>query len=206
MSTDEPTFDILKDCVAYYVIQASYNKPKKSKTNSAGTEEDLSQQTGEELATELDEFIQYLTQETFDTLPENVKSIESSDLDLSAEGLGTISAPPSFRETVITYSLTTDDNGAEDMFSSILSNFKDELVSMVEDAKRASLPPAHGWKSTRTDTCEICSREVPLTYHHLIPRSMHDKVLKRKWHPQEMLNVVAWLCRRVGFLALFLSD
>lgn len=191
--TSESTFDILKDCVAYHVIQASY-KPKKSKASSARTEED-SQQTEEELAAELDEFIQYLTQETFDTLPENVKS---SDLDLmSAEDLGAISTPPSFRETVITYSLTTDDNGAEDMFSSILSNFKDELVSIVEDAKRASLPPAHGWKSTRTDTCEICGRDVPLTYHHLIPRSMHDKVLKRKWHPQEMLNVVAWLCRSV---------
>jgi hypothetical protein len=194
-ASSDSTFDILKDCVAYHVIQASY-KPKKSKESSTGTEE--------ELATELDEFIQYLTQETFDALPENVKSMESfvprsgqelaADLDL-AEDLGTVSAPPSFRETVITYSLTTDDNGAEDMFSSILSNFNDELGSIAEDAKRASLPPAQGWKSTRTDTCEICGREVPLTYHHLIPRSVHDKVLKRKWHPQEMLNVVAWLCR-----------
>ena len=42
---------------------------------------------------------------------------------------------------------------------------------------------------------EICEREVPLTYHHLIPREVHDKVLKKKWHPEAMLNSVAWLCR-----------
>jgi len=36
---------------------------------------------------------------------------------------------------------------------------------------------------------------VPLTYHHLIPREVHRKVLKRGWHREDMLNSVAWLCR-----------
>lgn len=26
---------------------------------------------------------------------------------------------------------------------------------------------------------------------------MHVKVLRRKWHPEHMLNSVAWLCRYV---------
>ena len=53
------------------------------------------------------------------------------------------------------------------------------------------------WSKTRTTECEICEREVPLTYHHLIPREVHDKVRKKKWHPEAMLNSVAWLCRWV---------
>ncbi len=53
------------------------------------------------------------------------------------------------------------------------------------------------WFKTRTTECEICEREVPLTYHHLIPREVHDKARKKKWHPEAMLNSVAWLCRFV---------
>lgn len=36
---------------------------------------------------------------------------------------------------------------------------------------------------------------MPLTYHHLIPRSTHEKVVKRGWHEGWRLNAVAWLCR-----------
>lgn len=185
---------ILKDCVALRIIQASH-KPKKTK----GNDQD-SKAKEEELAAELDEFIQYLSQEIFDVLPQNIKTRDISGQELATEhdlakDLDAISPPPSFCETVVTYSVASDDDQAEDMFRSILSSFSEELVSIAEDARRASLPPASGWKSTRTDACEICTREVPLTYHHLIPRSTHDKVLKRKWHPEEMLNVVAWLCR-----------
>lgn len=34
-----------------------------------------------------------------------------------------------------------------------------------------------------------------MTYHHLIPRQMHDKALKRGWHKEWELGKVAWLCR-----------
>lgn len=52
------------------------------------------------------------------------------------------------------------------------------------------------WSTTRTTECELCQRSwIPLTYHHLIPKSTHERVLKRRWHSEEMLNSVAWLCR-----------
>ncbi|OKL59109.1 hypothetical protein UA08_05598 [Talaromyces atroroseus] len=55
-------------------------------------------------------------------------------------------------------------------------------------------PPV--WASTRTESCEICERDwIPLSYHHLIPREVHAKVLKRGWHDEWQLNSVAWLCR-----------
>ncbi len=50
--------------------------------------------------------------------------------------------------------------------------------------------------ATRPAGCEICEREhLPLTYHHLIPRQMHAKAVKRGWHREWELNKVAWLCR-----------
>lgn len=59
-----------------------------------------------------------------------------------------------------------------------------------------TLPPPTSWSLTRTSACELCARDwVPLTYHHLIPKSTHLKVLKRGWHAEEMLGSVAWLCR-----------
>jgi hypothetical protein len=57
-----------------------------------------------------------------------------------------------------------------------------------------SPPPI--WVTTRTTACELCERDwVPLTYHHLIPKSTHERVLKRGWHTEEKLNSVAWICR-----------
>ncbi|KAG8829363.1 hypothetical protein FRC17_006703 [Serendipita sp. 399] len=194
-------FNALKDSVAYKVIQASTTTPAATKGKQRiGTvvpnDEDASQ---DDLAKELDEFVLYLTQELYDTVPEKFKpqEINESESDqlptkVDAESL---SAPPTFRDSLIAYALVTDEDSADDMFHSILIAYTEELASIAEEAKRASLPPVGGWKSTRTDSCEICTRDVPLTYHHLIPRSTHEKVLRRKWHPPEMLNVVAWLCR-----------
>ncbi|TKA72495.1 hypothetical protein B0A49_05842 [Cryomyces minteri] len=51
-------------------------------------------------------------------------------------------------------------------------------------------------QTRRASACEICDRDwIPLTYHHLIPRAVHAKVLKRGWHEEWELNKVAWLCR-----------
>jgi len=69
------------------------------------------------------------------------------------------------------------------------------VLAAVRDYVREATAPPPMWSSTRARECELCEREVPLTYHHLIPRSTHDKVRKRKWHPESMLNSVAWLCR-----------
>jgi hypothetical protein len=70
------------------------------------------------------------------------------------------------------------------------------LVSTVLSSYIASTTaPPPVWVNTRASACEICEREwVPLTYHHLIPRSTHEKALKRGWHEEWELNKVAWLC------------
>ena len=56
-------------------------------------------------------------------------------------------------------------------------------------------PPEHA-PTQRATECEICEREhLPLTYHHLIPRQMHAKAVKRGWAKEWELQKVAWLCR-----------
>lgn len=50
----------------------------------------------------------------------------------------------------------------------------------------------------RPDTgCELCARPwIPLTQHHLIPRSAAPKAVKRGWHTAEACQTsIAWLCR-----------
>lgn len=71
------------------------------------------------------------------------------------------------------------------------------LLPVYQDYVNAATatPAAHG-PSKRATACEICDRDwVPLTYHHLIPRQMHAKAVKRHWHEQWRLDSVAWLCR-----------
>ncbi|KAG8813238.1 hypothetical protein FRC19_002536 [Serendipita sp. 401] len=199
--TQSSCFSVLKDNVAYKVIQASNTIPSKGKNKiePISADKDTAASSQDDLAKELDEFVLYLTQELYDALPDKFKPQvvdESNEAQLPTKtDAESLSAPPTFRDSLITYSLVNNEDSVDDMFHSILIAYTEELSSLAEDARRANLPPAAGWKSTRTDLCEICGRDVPLTYHHLIPRSTHDKVLKRKWHPPEMLNVVAWLCR-----------
>eukprot|EP00210_Caulerpa_lentillifera_P003730 g3563.t1 len=42
--------------------------------------------------------------------------------------------------------------------------------------------------------CEICERVIPLTRHHLIPRTLHQK-LKKKGYQREALNQTISICR-----------
>ncbi|KAG1774565.1 hypothetical protein EV702DRAFT_1122875 [Suillus placidus] len=75
---------------------------------------------------------------------------------------------------------------------------------MLHDFISQACAPPPVWTSTCTKECEICEREVRLTCHHLIPRSTHAKVLKKKgrqMHPESMINFVAWLCRPCHSLA-----
>ncbi|GGC74245.1 hypothetical protein [Vreelandella lutescens] len=43
--------------------------------------------------------------------------------------------------------------------------------------------------------CELCQRESPLTKHHLIPRTLHNKPRYQKRHSrEERLTAIVWLC------------
>ncbi|KAJ7898631.1 hypothetical protein B0H14DRAFT_174846 [Mycena olivaceomarginata] len=94
------------------------------------------------------------------------------------------STPVSFTDTLISYGIASDVEASQTFLRKVVADYLTEAYAP---------PPV--WSSTRTKECEICEREVPLTYHHLIPRSTHAKAAKKKWHLPSMLNSVAWLCR-----------
>ncbi|CDO72576.1 hypothetical protein BN946_scf184983.g59 [Trametes cinnabarina] len=144
------------------------------------------QSDSQEDADALDDFASYLARELWSFLPPVLREAPYEDRasvpdveDLSLENI-----PTSFTDSLISYGLVEDEESAVVFLRRVLRDY-------VADA--CAPPPV--WSKTRTKECEICEREVPLTYHHLIPREVHDKVRKKKWHPESMLNSVAWLCR-----------
>ncbi|KAF8710129.1 hypothetical protein AX14_013426 [Amanita brunnescens Koide BX004] len=140
--------------------------------------------TGQE--SDLDDFSSYLSSESWPSLPPSLQTAtyESRDAVPDPDVLPLDSIPPSFFDTMAAYGITSDTDESMSFIRHVLRDFVQEACAP---------PPV--WSSTRTTECEICEREVPLTYHHLIPRSTHEKARKRKWHPESMLDSVAWLCR-----------
>ncbi|KAJ3293558.1 hypothetical protein HK104_004373 [Borealophlyctis nickersoniae] len=54
----------------------------------------------------------------------------------------------------------------------------------------------HPTSSPVAGVCELCERPMPLTFHHLIPRATHKKLLKRGlFTKQEMCTRGVMLCR-----------
>lgn len=43
--------------------------------------------------------------------------------------------------------------------------------------------------------CPLCKREVPLTFHHLIPRKVHRRNHFKKHYDKETLNQGIYICR-----------
>lgn len=93
--------------------------------------------------------------------------------------------PPSVPDSLVSYALLPD--------PSSLPTF---LAPILADYIAVATAPPRPWSSTRTSHCEICSRDwIPLTYHHLIPKQVHGKAVKRGWCEAWRLDSVAWLCR-----------
>ncbi|KAF8885176.1 hypothetical protein BD779DRAFT_694907 [Infundibulicybe gibba] len=172
MNTTPSQFSIFKDCIAHRLL----TRP------GHGQEDHFT-------PTELDEdFASYLAQESWPVLPPALRTATYEtrsaipDDPTISRALDTTSS--AFVDTLISYGYASDTE------ESLQFLFK-AIEAYISDA--CAPPPI--WSTTRETECEICEREVPLTYHHLIPRSTHAKVLKKKWHPESMINSVAWLCR-----------
>lgn len=173
-------FSTFKDCLARRLLSTS----NLSVDGSEGSDEPL------------DDFTSYLASEVWPSLPTPLRDASYESLssnnalkemtsDPFSLPLDVTPIPASFFDTLTSYSLFDDADDCTRFLRKVLSDY----------LKEATAPPPV-WKQTRTEECEICERSwVRLTYHHLIPRSVHTKVLKKKWHPESMLNSVAWLCR-----------
>lgn len=147
---------------------------------------------------------QFLASETFTIFPDPLKTLSyaaiqhdptlstlyippDTDTPLSRATLETLFSPipVSVTESLLVYGIIPDASDLLDFLAPVLAEYTSSVTAG---------PPA--WASTRADACEICERDwIPLSYHHLIPRGVHAKVVKKGWHDEWMLNSVAWLCR-----------
>ncbi|KAI1763668.1 hypothetical protein GGR53DRAFT_496528 [Hypoxylon sp. FL1150] len=216
LEDQQRNYDVFRDCLSTALIEKisqPESKPKrrtKSKKPSSATAVPTSSPNGESAVTsesdlsnadDLAEFADYIASETFQALPEELKTIDYhayvKDADLQARFALPLTGSdipaimpaldPSVADTLRTYGVTHEPaQGVDEFLAPVLTSFLSAL-STPPPAPRATLADAEG--------CELCGRDwVPLSYHHLIPRFVHAKAVKRGWHREEDLQNVAWLC------------
>ncbi|KAK2609121.1 hypothetical protein QQS21_002348 [Conoideocrella luteorostrata] len=210
-------YAVFRDCLSSVLLQPTSvdatsgkkeprrrRRAKATQNKTTGVQNKASELHDQNDGEELSEFIDYLASSIFDGFPDALKELDyrswrESDqlqtqfaLPLGAASLSVLDLPPSIPETLVTYNLVAADPTldtplpatTEDFLAPIITSYIETLIT----------PPPASWAS-RTDACEICGRGwIPLSYHHLIPRFVHDKVVKRGWHRKEDLQNVAWLC------------
>ncbi|KAF2444104.1 hypothetical protein P171DRAFT_413871 [Karstenula rhodostoma CBS 690.94] len=218
---EQHNFETFRDCFSEPVLKAlskPIDKPKKKKRvprkskdgktrvfrkeEKAETRHAVSTEDDETSAEDLGEFIDYLSTLIFPSLPPDLRTLSyskyrdnanlqnrySTPLATSTETHLLNLIPPPALDSLSSYALLPSPPDPLDLhhfFTPVLSSY----------IATATAPPPI-WSSTRTSACELCARDwIPLTYHHLIPKSTHDRVRKRGWHAEERLNSVAWLCR-----------
>jgi hypothetical protein len=162
-------FTTFKDCLAQRLL------PKYTTVDDA-----------QDSASALDEFVSYLAAEIWPSIHTSLQtaSYETRDSIPDLDSLSLENIPVSFTDSLVSYGLVSDAEESQTFVRKVLESYVKDITAP---------PPI--WSQTRAQECEICEREIPLTYHHLIPRSVHDKALKKGWHKESMINSVAWLCR-----------
>ncbi|KAL5047987.1 hypothetical protein BDW71DRAFT_205931 [Aspergillus fruticulosus] len=214
MASDaEFNYAVFRECVSSVIIaRSNQHKPSKAKRKASkikaakrkGNADSAKESSApctpapaeEENPEELADFIDFLAMEIFTTFPIPLQTLSYSAIQHSPALL-------------TTYSLPLNHSILESLSNLLPSTITDTLSTYTPDLEPLSLlnkvlteyipavtrpPPV--WAKTRASACEICERDwIPLSYHHLIPRGVHDKVIKKGWHDEWMLNSVAWLCR-----------
>lgn len=159
---------------------------------------------------DLADFTEYIATETFALLPTRLKTVDYHDYTASTRdqhalpltGADIHTTFPCLLDPSITDSLTA--YGITDPQRQGPAEFLAPILTSFLTALRTPPPPP---SATRADACEICARDwINLSYHHLIPRFVHAKAVKRGWHRACDLQNVAWLCGAChGFVHRFAS-
>ncbi|KAL2824609.1 hypothetical protein BDW59DRAFT_83750 [Aspergillus cavernicola] len=213
----ESNYAVFRECVSSVIIaRSNQHKPSKrpkrrayksknakrkdnNNINAEPLESSNSPAAEEENPEDLADFIDFIATEIFTNLPLPLQSLTYSSLQHS----------PSLSNTYLTTPLTPQT--LESLTNPLPTTIPDTLTtygytptldtpSLLSRALTEYIPavnrPPPIWIHTRASACEICERDwIPLSYHHLIPKGVHEKVVKKGWHDEWMLNSVAWLCR-----------
>ncbi|EGP83510.1 uncharacterized protein MYCGRDRAFT_88121 [Zymoseptoria tritici IPO323] len=218
-SNESSNFDTFRDCISTSIIsalapQGSGDSGKKTKKRVKGrkneikpvanlkTREEEEEETGR-LVGEVGEFVEYIAEEIFLALPTELRTLSyaaiQSDSKLSEKYSSSFSTtdvelltdamPPSIADSLTTYTLLSSPSHLPTFLAPPIQSYISTTTSP---------PPTYtpSLLTSRPSSCEICSRDhLPLTYHHLIPRSVADKAVKRGWCEEWERGKVAWLCR-----------
>ena len=195
-------FDAFRDCLFSAVVDKSAGSTRRvSKRASVGKKTATPKQpTTESDPSELAEFSDYLAVEAFSSLPQELQDLSYHGLQDNIELSEKWSLPLTLSvfEEVSSHvpGGITDSLTAYGLIEPPKSDLQSFIAPVLSAYVGAVTTPPPKWTETRTNACEICERDwVPMTYHHLIPKQIHVKVLKRGWHEEHQLNSVAWLCR-----------
>ncbi|KAH8645676.1 hypothetical protein BX600DRAFT_519264 [Xylariales sp. PMI_506] len=190
--------------------RAGNKQSKETDTASEETHEDTCSSDVEELA----EFVDYIAAQTFESLPEELKDLDhyayAEDAELQARYALPLTADDvaallptldvSVSESLATYGIIDateqreNGGGGGDSSSSSIYEFLAAVLTAMLTVVATPPPPPSSTRGKIT-ACELCGRDwIDLTYHHLIPRFVHAKAVKRGWHRPEDLQNVAWLC------------
>jgi hypothetical protein len=226
---DNPNFALFRDCLSATLLKpasappSSAPKQRRVRRRARSSAEDATSVSTstlgpkvavtaaaapgsdqEEDAEELADFIEYLSSEIFESLPEGLKDLDHRSwredealqaeyaLPLTVSSLASLNLPMDITDSLRTYSLISPDPTLDSHLPSSPEAF---LIPILTPYITTLTTPPPASYATRPDACEICGRDwIPLSYHHLIPRFVHDKAVKRGWHKKEDLQNVAWLC------------
>ncbi|KAF2664228.1 hypothetical protein BT63DRAFT_429751 [Microthyrium microscopicum] len=202
MSNNQDNLAVFRDCISEVIVswtQRDDEKKKKTKRKKRSSKLNptpvTSQVSSDNSTEDLADFIEYIAIETFSSLPANLRTLTYS----------TTLTNPTLTTPYLSTHLTADSPTIDALTNTLpayltdtlttyaLPTANDLLVSVIPAYIRAVAAPPPTWANTRASACELCDRDwVPLTYHHLIPRSVHG--IAKRWHEEWELNKVAWLC------------
>ncbi|KAG8630211.1 hypothetical protein KVT40_001830 [Elsinoe batatas] len=199
---EESNYAVFRDCLSDLITTRL--APVKERRRVKGRKNEIkpvaTPSTDDNPAEDLAEFIDYLATEIFLSLPVPLRTLSYEALQSSPSLASTYSTPlpsslldsltshlpPSVPDTFTTFHLLPPSQDLSLLLSPVFESY---ITS-------ASSPPPEHTYGTRATECEICEREhLPLTYHHLIPRQVQAKAVKRGWVEAWEVQKVAWLCR-----------
>ncbi|KAH7018112.1 uncharacterized protein B0I36DRAFT_335328 [Microdochium trichocladiopsis] len=226
-------YDIFRECFSTVLIERitrheAHGKSKRKRDRRAakpGPEDTPARGHGETPTEnlgspeELADFVDFTAEQTFEYLPEELKTVQHYEWAKDAEMQARYQPPltsadiaelmpsldPAIEESLAAYGIVDGTSTSASASSNRISNRRNPqgLVQVLAPVLSAFIttvstpppPPISTKQAAQEAGCEICGRNwVNLTYHHLIPRFVHDKVVKRGWHREEDLQNVAWLC------------
>jgi len=192
---------VLMDRLTRQSTRESQRNRRRAKGRKRGSQcVSLGEAEKQEAAEDLVDFIEYIASSLFDDLPDELRNMtyhewaqnkalqERYALPLTGSNISDVGLrpDPSTVESLDAYGITDDTQGADELLAPVLTSY----VTTV-----STPPPAPALTRASVTACEMCGRDwVKLTYHHLIPRMVHAKAVKRGWHRPEELQNVAWLC------------